>query len=87
LVRIFSITGCSWIAAMISNLSPSHPNELSGRMLKRAWLALALVEGDEPFSALDTLMNLRMRNELLPILGEKRHTVLLITHDVEGKLH
>ena len=38
---------------------------------------------DEPFSALDALMNLRMRNELLRILGEERHTVLLITHDVE----
>ena len=38
---------------------------------------------DEPFSALDALMNPRMRNELLRILEEERHTVLLITHDVE----
>ena len=42
---------------------------------------------DEPFSALDALMNLRMRNELLRILGEERHTVLLITHDVEEAIH
>ena len=42
---------------------------------------------DEPFSALDALMSLRMRNELLRILDEERHTVLLITHDVEEAIH
>ena len=62
-------------------------------MLKRVELARALVVKpdilymDEPFSALDALMNLRMRNELLRILGEERHTVLLITHDVEEALY
>jgi ABC-type nitrate/sulfonate/bicarbonate transport system ATPase subunit len=42
---------------------------------------------DEPFSALDALMNLKMRNELLRILEQERHTVLLITHDVEEALY
>jgi ABC-type nitrate/sulfonate/bicarbonate transport system ATPase subunit len=28
-----------------------------------------------------------MRNELLRILGEERHTVLLITHDVEEAIY
>jgi NitT/TauT family transport system ATP-binding protein/sulfonate transport system ATP-binding protein len=42
---------------------------------------------DEPFSALDALMNLKMRMELLRILEEERHTVLLITHDVEEAVH
>ena len=62
-------------------------------MLKRAELARALVVKpdilymDEPFSALDALMNLRMRNELLRILDEERHTVLLITHDVEEAIY
>jgi ABC-type nitrate/sulfonate/bicarbonate transport system ATPase subunit len=71
----------------------SFPHELSGGMLKRAELARALVAKpeilymDEPFSALDALMNLRMRNELLRILAEERHTVLLITHDVEEAIH
>jgi ABC-type nitrate/sulfonate/bicarbonate transport system ATPase subunit len=71
----------------------SYPHELSGGMLKRAELARALVVKpeilymDEPFSALDALMNLRMRNELLRILSEERHTVLLITHDVEEAIH
>jgi ABC-type nitrate/sulfonate/bicarbonate transport system ATPase subunit len=70
-----------------------YPHELSGGMLKRAELARALVVKpeilymDEPFSALDALLHLRMRNELLRILGQERHTVLLITHDVEEAIH
>jgi ABC-type nitrate/sulfonate/bicarbonate transport system ATPase subunit len=71
----------------------TYPHELSGGMLKRVELARALVVKpetlfmDEPFSALDALLGLRMRNELLRILAEERHTVLLITHDVEEAIH
>jgi ABC-type nitrate/sulfonate/bicarbonate transport system ATPase subunit len=71
----------------------SYPRELSGGMLKRVEIARALVVKpeilymDEPFSALDALMNMRMRTELLRILQEERHTVLLITHDVEEALY
>jgi ABC-type nitrate/sulfonate/bicarbonate transport system ATPase subunit len=82
-------------AAMVGlkGFEASYPHELSGGMLKRAELARALVVKpeilymDEPFSALDALMNLRMRNELLRVLAEERHTVLLITHDVEEAVH
>ena len=82
-------------AAMVGlkGFEASYPHELSGGMLKRAELARALVVKpeilymDEPFSALDALMNLRMRNELLRVLSEERHTVLLITHDVEEAIH
>ena len=82
-------------AAMVGlkGFEASYPHELSGGMLKRAELARALVVKpeilymDEPFSALDALMNLRMRNELLRVLGEERHTVMLITHDVEEAIH
>jgi ABC-type nitrate/sulfonate/bicarbonate transport system ATPase subunit len=82
-------------AAMVGlqGFERNYPHELSGGMLKRAELARALVVKpeilymDEPFSALDALMNLRMRNELLRVLSEERHTVLLITHDVEEAIH
>jgi len=73
----------------LKGFEDSYPHELSGGMLKRTELARALVVKpeilymDEPFSALDALMSLRMRNELLRILAKERHTTLLITHDVE----
>ncbi len=77
----------------LKGFEESYPHELSGGMLKRAELARALVVKpeilymDEPFSALDALMSLRMRNELLRILAKERHTVVLITHDVEEAIH
>ena len=82
-------------AAMVGlkGFENAYPHELSGGMLKRVELARAFIVKpeilylDEPFSALDALMNLRMRNELLRILGEERHTVLLITHDVEEAIY
>lgn len=77
----------------LKGFEKSYPHELSGGMLKRVELARALVVKpeilymDEPFSALDAMTNLRMRNETLRILAEERHTVLLITHDVEEAIH
>jgi len=77
----------------LKGFEDSFPHELSGGMLKRTELARALAVKpeilymDEPFSALDALMSLRMRTELLRILAEERHTTLLITHDVEEAIH
>jgi len=71
----------------------SYPRELSGGMLKRAELARALAVKpdilymDEPFSALDALMSLKIRNEFLRILAKEKHTVMLITHHVEEAIH
>lgn len=77
----------------LKGFEDSYPHELSGGMLKRAELARALMVKpeilymDEPFAALDALMSLRMRNELLRILAKERHTVMLVTHDVEEAIH
>ena len=73
----------------LGGFEAAYPHELSGGMRQRAEIARALVVKpeilymDEPFSALDALMSLRMQTELRRILEEERHTVLLITHDVE----
>jgi ABC-type nitrate/sulfonate/bicarbonate transport system ATPase subunit len=77
----------------LNGFENNYPHELSGGMLKRAEMARALVVKpeilymDEPFSALDALRSLRMQNELLRILARERHTVMLITHDVEEAIH
>src|SRR5207244_11154619 len=77
----------------LKGFEAAYPHELSGGMLKRVELARALVVKpeilymDEPFSALDALMSLKVRNELLRILRTERHTVILVTHDVEEAIH
>lgn len=71
----------------------AYPYQLSGGMLKRVEFARALAVKpeilymDEPFSALDAQMSLRIRNELLNILQTVRKTVVLVTHDVEEAVH
>ncbi len=58
-------------------------------MRQRVELARALAGNsdillmDEPFSALDYLTRLRMRQELARILHERPRTVVLVTHDIE----
>lgn len=93
--RADKITLADHYTAMVGlkGFERAYPHELSGGMLKRVELARALVVKpeilymDEPFSALDALMSLRMQTELRRILGEERHTVLLITHDVEEAIY
>ena len=66
-----------------------YPHQLSGGMRQRVELARALAGDsdilllDEPFSALDYLARLRMRDELARILHERPRTVVLVTHDIE----
>jgi ABC-type nitrate/sulfonate/bicarbonate transport system ATPase subunit len=82
-----------YIALMgLEGFEHAFPRQLSGGMQQRAELARALIVKpailylDEPFGALDALTRVRMRTELSRILAEERHTVLLVTHDVEEAL-
>ncbi len=70
-----------------------YPRELSGGMRQRVSFARTLCEGsdlmllDEPFSALDSITRIKMREWLRDQWETLDKTILFITHDVEEALY
>jgi NitT/TauT family transport system ATP-binding protein len=73
----------------LEDFGQHYPHQLSGGMRQRVELARALAGSsdillmDEPFSALDYLTRLTMRQELARLLAKRPRTVVLVTHDIE----
>lgn len=70
-----------------------YPHELSGGMLSRALIALALVNhpkvliADEPTGALDPITKREVLELLSRKVREHQMTLLFITHDISAALH
>jgi ABC-type nitrate/sulfonate/bicarbonate transport system ATPase subunit len=71
----------------------ARPEELSGGMRQRVAFLRTLIAGrpllllDEPFASLDAITRAEMQAWLAGVLAGDRHTVLLVTHDVEEALY
>jgi ABC-type nitrate/sulfonate/bicarbonate transport system ATPase subunit len=77
----------------LAGFEDSRPDQLSGGMRQRVAFLRTLMAGrpvlllDEPFASLDAITRAEMQSWLAGVLGSDRHTVLLVTHDVEEALY
>lgn len=69
-----------------------YPRQLSGGMQRRAELARALAVNpdilimDEPFSGLDFLTHMKMREEVVNMHAFIKKTILMVTHNIDDAL-
>jgi NitT/TauT family transport system ATP-binding protein len=71
----------------------ARPAELSGGMRQRVAFVRTLMAGkpvlllDEPFASLDAITRSELQSWLASVLTRDRHTVVLVSHDVEEALY
>jgi osmoprotectant transport system ATP-binding protein len=66
-----------------------YPHELSGGQRQRVGVARALAADpvvllmDEPFSAVDPIVRIRLQDEFLRLQAAVRKTIVMVTHDID----
>jgi ABC-type nitrate/sulfonate/bicarbonate transport system ATPase subunit len=77
----------------LAGFETTRPGGLSGGMRQRVAFLRTLMAGrpvlllDEPFASLDAITRAEMQAWLASALRDDRHTVVLVTHDVEEALY
>ena len=77
----------------LEGLEKHRPHQLTGGQQQRVALARILVNKprllllDEPFSALDTHLRMRLQTEMLAVLKEYGRPVLMVTHSRDEAYH
>ncbi len=76
----------------LKELKDRYPYELSGGQQQRVALARALAPNpsllilDEPFSNLDSMLRMQLRNEIFEIVKNTEVTAIFVTHDTQDAL-
>ncbi|MDR1497965.1 MAG: ABC transporter ATP-binding protein [Puniceicoccales bacterium] len=85
--RVASALGEVGLGVVWERVVDAYPHELSGGMLQRAMIAMALVcepqllVADEPTTALDVTVQKRILELIMKLRERRRMAVLLITHN------